>query len=60
MDVGKDAAPDGINDNRREALKRFARYAAIAPTTMILLQPSEGHAGADATRDKRKKGGGDY
>ena len=31
--------------NRREALKRFGRYAAVAPTVMILLDPSEGYAG---------------
>jgi hypothetical protein len=32
------------NQSRREALKRFGRYAAAAPTAMILLQPREGHA----------------
>lgn len=31
--------------NRREALKTFGRYAAVAPTAMILLTPREGHAG---------------
>jgi hypothetical protein len=60
MDVGKVAAPDGmIDDSRREALKRFARYAAVAPTTMILLQPSESHAGPGKPK-KPTKGGGDY
>jgi hypothetical protein len=61
MDVGKVAAPDGIiSDSRREALKRFARYAAAAPTTMILLQPSESHAGPKKKGRKPKKGGGHY
>jgi hypothetical protein len=31
--------------SRREALKRFGRYAAMAPTTMLLLSPRS--AGAD-------------
>jgi hypothetical protein len=31
--------------SRREALKRFGRYAAAAPTAMVLLEPREGHAG---------------
>jgi hypothetical protein len=31
--------------SRREALKRFGRYAAAAPTAMVLLDPREGHAG---------------
>ena len=60
MDVGKVAAPDGmINDSRREALKRFARYAAAAPATMVLLQPSESHAGPRKPK-KPKKGGPHY
>ena len=33
------------DQSRREALKRFGRYAAAAPTAMVLLQPREGHAG---------------
>jgi hypothetical protein len=33
---------DGAShQSRREALKRFGRYAAIAPTAMILLQSRE-------------------
>jgi hypothetical protein len=32
------------NQSRREALKRFARYAAAAPTVAILLQPRDSHA----------------
>jgi hypothetical protein len=40
-----------INQSRREALKRFGRYAAAAPAAMILLQAREGHAG-------KGKGGG--
>jgi hypothetical protein len=59
MDVAKVAAPDGmIDDSRREALKRFARYAA-APATMVLLQPSESHAGPRKPK-KPKKGGPHY
>jgi hypothetical protein len=38
------AAPASKDESRREALKRFARYAAVAPTTMLLLSPSSGHA----------------
>jgi hypothetical protein len=61
MDVGKVAAPDGmIDDSRREALKRFARYAAAAPATMVLLQPSESYAGPKRKAKKPKKGGGHY
>jgi hypothetical protein len=30
---------------RREVLKRFGRYAAAAPTAMLLLAPREGEAG---------------
>ena len=56
MDVGKVAAPDGmVNDSRREALKRFARYAAAAPTTMVLLQPSESYAGPKKAAKKAAK-----
>jgi hypothetical protein len=32
------------SQTRREALKTFGRYAAVAPTAMVLLQPREGHA----------------
>ncbi len=39
------AAEAATNQTRREALKKFGRYAAVAPTAMVLLQPSEGHAG---------------
>lgn len=31
--------------SRREALKAFGRYAGVAATAMVLLQPREGHAG---------------
>ena len=61
MDVGKVAVPDGMDSGRREALKRFARYAAAAPTTMILLQPSVSHAGPKKPKKpKGRKGGGHY
>ena len=55
MDVGKVAAPDGMDRGRREALKRFARYAAAAPTTMVLLQPSESYAGPKKAKKPRAK-----
>ena len=32
------------NQSRREALKKFGRYAAAAPAAMILLQPRQSHA----------------
>ena len=32
------------DESRREALKRFVRYAAVAPTTMVLLDPRSGQA----------------
>ncbi len=41
-----------VSQQRREALKKFGRYAALAPTVMVLLEPSEGHAG------RRRRGGG--
>jgi hypothetical protein len=41
-----DSAEDARTDTeaRREALKRFVRYAAVAPTAMLLLDPRSGHA----------------
>jgi hypothetical protein len=44
------------NQSRREALKRFGRYAAAAPTAMVLLQPREGHARKDNGRGWGKGG----
>lgn len=47
MDTVKldDVAGGGAaNRSRREALKKFGRYAAAAPTAMVLLQPRDGHA----------------
>jgi hypothetical protein len=35
----------GNTKSRREALIKFGRYAAVAPTTMILLGPRESEAG---------------
>jgi hypothetical protein len=48
------------SQSRREALKKFGRYAAAAPTAMVLLQPRESHAGKGkrSKRGKRGKGGG--
>jgi hypothetical protein len=41
-----DKTSDGLaSQSRREALKKFGRYAAVAPTAMVLLEPREGHAG---------------
>jgi hypothetical protein len=50
------------SQSRREALKKFGRYAAAAPTAMVLLEPSEGHAGKGkkSKRGKRGKGGSHY
>lgn len=44
------------NQSRREALKRFGRYAAAGPTAMILLQPRESHAGKGKGRGWGKGG----
>lgn len=42
---GKDSGKEGLEDEfRREALKRFGRYAAAAPTAMLLLTPRQGDA----------------
>jgi hypothetical protein len=60
MDLGKVAADGMIDDSRREALKRFARYAAAAPTTMVLLQASKGHAAPRKPKKPPKKGGPHY
>ena len=44
-----DVAP---NQSRREALKKFGRYAAAAPAVMVLLEPRVGHAGKSRGRGK--------
>ena len=50
------------SQSRRQALKKFGRYAAVAPTVMVLLEPSEGHArkgrGKGRGRGRGRKGGG--
>jgi hypothetical protein len=51
------------SQSRREALKKFGRYAAVAPTVMVLLEPRESHAGKGRGRGwgkggKRRNGGG--
>jgi hypothetical protein len=54
-------ADDTTTQSRRETLKRFGRYAAVAPTAMMLLQPLESHAGRKAGRKNafgRKRGRG--
>jgi hypothetical protein len=46
------------SQSRREALKKFGRYAAAAPTVMVLLEPRESHAGKRKSRGPgRGKGG---
>jgi hypothetical protein len=52
-----DQVSGGAGDqSRREALKRFGRYAAMAPTAMVLLQPRD----SLAKPDKHGKGGKGY
>lgn len=52
--------------NRREALKTFGRYAAVAPTAMVMLTPREGHAGKGKGKGKawgkggKRKGGNSH
>jgi len=41
----------GIAEGRREALKKFGRYAAVAPTTILLLDPRSAGAFDDYTPD---------
>ena len=48
--------PLGTADqSRREALKKFGRYAAAAPTAMVLLQSRDGFA----RQRRRRRGRGD-
>ena len=35
---------DGANQSRREALKKFGKYAAVAPAAMVLLHARPSHA----------------
>jgi len=51
----------GANRSRREALKKFGRYAAAAPTAMILLQARDGYAAEKRPgRGRRGKGNSPY
>ena len=43
------------DESRRDALKRFGRYAAAAPTAMLLLEPHQAHA---APKKSKGRGGG--
>jgi hypothetical protein len=43
--------------SRREALKRFGRYAAVAPTTMLLLRPRSADAHHTQWHDPPNPGG---
>jgi hypothetical protein len=47
------ASNGATNESRRNVLKEFGRYAAAAPTVMLLLHPSESHA--KNTKSKRQK-----
>jgi hypothetical protein len=65
--IKRDVLSDGAtNQSRREALKRFGRYAAFAPAAMVLLESRASHAGKGKSRGRqiwakaRRKGGGDY
>lgn len=40
-----------MGETRREALKKFGRYAAVAPTTMLLLGQRSASAFDDYTPD---------
>ena len=45
MNLDERSVADGATDqSRREALKRFGRYAAVTPTAMLLLSARSGHA----------------
>ena len=46
------------SQSRREALKKFGRYAAAAPTAMVLLESRESHAGKRNGRGGGRKGRG--
>ena len=48
----------GEDGTRREALKRFGRYAAAAPTAMLLLDPRRAHAANSGRRNGNGKGKG--
>lgn len=49
------------DESRRKILKTFGRYAATAPTAMLLLGPSDAHAGLirRLLRRRRRRGGYD-
>jgi hypothetical protein len=51
---GVPTTESGRNESRRETLKRFGRYAAAAPTVMMLLKPRS----ADAHHKPWHTGGG--
>ena len=56
--LGAGAAP---TQTRRAALKKFGRYAAAAPTIMVLLEPRDGNSKTkDKKKDKKKKDKGSY
>jgi hypothetical protein len=53
-------AEAAIHESRREALKKFARYAAVAPTAMVLLEPRVGRAHHKPGHTRGGGGGSDY
>ncbi len=58
MNMDGFSATDGkTSESRREALKKFGRYAAAAPTVMMLLQPVESYGKTKKTKSKPKDKG---
>jgi hypothetical protein len=55
--IGLSQADSQINQSRREALKRFGRYAAAAPAAMVLLQSQESLAGPKGRKRRRRRRG---
>ena len=55
---GNQTPEPGLDAARREALKKFSRYAAIAPATMLVLGPrlglaSQGNGKCPAGQEKK-------
>lgn len=55
LEVAIEPVALGAREDRREALKRFGRYAAAAPTAMLLLEPQRGHAQELLRRRRRRR-----
>jgi hypothetical protein len=55
MNLDERSVADGATDqSRREAPQRFGRYAAAAPTAMVLLEPRGSIAAKRGGKGKRK------